>query len=92
MRRTTSPPRTFNSRVIIRARASRARVQQGTKSRGHALTNTLRTPSKGVHTVYSEDLCNLVPLSHPADLVSSRYAVRAAWCENKSRASCETPP
>ena len=70
MRRTTSPPRTFNSRVIIRARASRARVQQGTKPRGHAaVKNPLRTRSKEVHTVlYIQKMnSNLVPLSHPAD-------------------------
>lgn len=45
MRRTTSPVRTFNSRVIICARASRARVQEGGTSSVRS-DEAARTPTQ----------------------------------------------
>ena len=94
MRRTTSPVRTFKSRVIIRARAARARVQ-GTKPRGHGKKNSVRSPSKEVHTTVCLSVCILTSANGSA-FTPRRLGLQSLRGEGglvrEQEASCETPP
>ena len=95
MRRTTSPVRTFNSRVIIRARAASAHVQQGTKPRGHGKKNSVRSPSKEVHTTVCLSVCILTSANGSA-FTPRRLGLQSLRGEGglvrEQEASCETPP